>query len=439
MEAAMPLSVSSVHLDGIRTWELERRASVCSALTDSNRECLEDDLDDIAMSLLILCQQCINWLLNQKALCVHGLEVKFHIQFLLIWRRIIQNFLNFWRQQWKHFRRQITCVEWVEQESEVDFVEFVYGGNTCSSHVGCIGGWQKINLAHWAKPGNLLHEMGHAIGLEPEHCRLDWNHFVKVHTNRIQEGEGHNFVIKRIPLGPYDYHSIMHYSMCAFSTGGPTVVATLAKQSDSMDQRKEFSRLDVKGIELIYGPLICTYEQHGEKYWPQVWFECWTCWGDGSNYGCCLVCTLDCHSGTGHCLVTHDFSPDTAFVCDCGRNHHQKAVCMCHTTKTKAIKQQLYYCINCFQHPSSCCYQCMKTCHADHHTTFDGILRGYCVCGLKCCRIPNPTCSDRCTYETCGEINHSQPWYECHSCWGRESNYMGVACPVHSTATRVIG
>ena len=64
-------------------------------------------------------------------------------------------------------------MEWVEQESEVDFVEFVYGGNTCSSHVGCIGGWQKINLAHWAKPGNLLHEMGHAIGLEPEHCRLD--------------------------------------------------------------------------------------------------------------------------------------------------------------------------------------------------------------------------------------------------------------------------
>lgn len=109
----------------------------------------------------------------------------------------------------------------------------------------------KINLAHWAKPRNILHEMGHAIGLEHKHCHLDRDQFVKVHTNQIQEGEGHNFVFKGIPLGPCDYHSIMHYSTCAYSTGGPTVVATLAKQSESMGQRKEFSQMDVKGIESI--------------------------------------------------------------------------------------------------------------------------------------------------------------------------------------------
>ena len=111
----------------------------------------------------------------------------------------------------KMFRRQVKSVKWIKRDKEPDFVKFVYSKNECSSHVGCVGGMQMIRLADWATPGNVFHEMGHAIGLEHEHCRLDRDLFVKVRTRRILKGEGHNFDITGIPLGPYDYDSIMHY------------------------------------------------------------------------------------------------------------------------------------------------------------------------------------------------------------------------------------
>lgn len=338
------------------------------------------------------------------------------------------------------FRRQVKSVKWIKRDKEADYVKFVYNKSECSSHVGCVGGMQIIRLADWATPGNVLHEMGHAIGLEHEHCRLDRDHFVKVHTRRIEKGQGHNFNIQGIPLGPYDYSSIMHYDECAFSIDGrPTIVAHAIKESEQMGQMKEFSRMDLIEIESIYGSLKCTFEQHGDVYWPQIWYECRICWGRKSNYGCCLVCALDCHSGPDHLLVPHRLSPNKTFVCDCGRNHHQTSVCTWHSTKTKNVKQPFYNCRDCFQNSSqSCCYQCMKTCHAGHRTAYAGIMKGYCDCGLKHCRssclIPEPlTCTMNLTVKITirntginvtpvGEVNRG----------------MAAAHTVHSTATRIM-
>ena len=419
----MPLSTHSVHLDGIKTRELERRASIGA---ESDRESIGDNLDSELADLVPELHQMSIESKHTVRAWPRG-RVPYTISSDL--QRNHPDICKTVNMALKTFRRQVRSVEWIEQEIETDFIEFVYDRIECSSNVGCVGGQQKIKLADWATPGNVLHEMGHAIGLEHEHCRLDRDHFVKVHADRIQMGVGYNFEITGIPLGPYDYGSIMHYGACAFSIDGrPTIVARPIKGSDQIGQRKEFSEMDLKGIEAIYGPLKCTFEQHGDIYWPQIWFECRICWGDESNYGCCLMCALDCHSGPDHHLVPHQLSAEATFVCDCGRNHHQKAVCTWHSTKTKNVKQPFYNCRDCFQNPSqSCCYQCKKTCHAGHHTTDAGIMKGYCDCGMKCCRITckisNPTCSDRCTYETAGEIYHSQTWYECRTCWGGESDY----------------
>ena len=416
-----------MHLDAVKTRELERRASITSlpsAITDSNikydLECEIADLVPEMHQLSLNTKRIIQaWRRGQVPYAI-SIDLQCHHP------RIVENL----KTALTTFRRQVASVEWTKHEYEDDYVEFVYDGDGCSSHVGCIGGRQPICLANWAKPGNVLHEMGHAIGLEHEHCRLDRDHFVKIHTDRIKEGKAYAIVeIRGIPFGRYDYNSIMHYHDCAFSKdGNPTIVAKLPQQSEGMGQRKEFSKMDLKGIESTYGPLKCSYEQLGEIYWPQLWYECRTCWGGDSNYGCCLVCALACHSGPDHTLIPHKLSPDSVFVCDCGRNHHQKAVCTWHSTKIKDVNQPFYSCSNCFKNTGeSCCYQCMKTCHADHNTTFDGIRKGYCKCGMKCCRItcriPNPTCSDRCTYKTRGEDYHSQHWYECQTCWGGESNY----------------
>ena len=410
----MPFCTHTVYLDGVKTRELKRTASTPD-LTDFDKERIAENLDSKVADLVPE--------LHRMSINAHGRAWPKNRVPYTVSTELQYGHPDIYKAltiALKAFREQIKSVKWVERENEADFVKFVYG-DECSSHVGCVGGQQEITLTDWATPGNVLHEMGHAIGLHHEHSRIDRNHFVDV---RIKEKDV-NFDKEEsgIPLGPYDYSSIMHYGAHAGS-----IIAHASKQSGQMGQRKEFSSLDVKGIDSIYGPLKCSFEQCGDVYWPQIWIECRTCWGDESNYGCCFVCALDCHSGPDHFLVSHQLSAEAMFACDCGRNHHQTSVCTWHSTKTKNVKQPFYNCRDCFQNTSqSCCYQCMKTCHAGHHTSYAGIMNGYCDCGMKCCRIickiPNPTCSDRCTYETAGETYPSQPWYECRTCWGGESNY----------------
>ena len=415
----MPNGKHSVYSDGVKAQELDRRASMSELPESDIEDNLNSELADLEAGM---CQMSIE---SKNTVCAwpRG-RVPYTISTNL--QRNQPDTYKTLKTALKMFRRQVKSVKWIKRDKEADFVKFVYNKSECSSHVGCVGGMQIIRLADWATPGNVLHEMGHAIGLEHEHCRLDRDHFVKVHTRQIEKGQGHNFNIQGIPLGPYDYSSIMHYDECAFSIDErPTIVAHAIKESEQMGQRKEFSQMDLKGIESIYGSLKCTFEQHGDVYWPQIWFECRICWGRKSNYGCCLVCALDCHSGPDHLLVPHQLSPNKTFVCDCGRNHHQTSVCTWHSTKTKNVKQPFYNCRDCFQNSSqSCCYQCMKTCHAGHRITYAGIMKGYCDCGLEHCRssclIPEPL---TCTYESHGEDYHSQYWYHCYTCWGGKSNY----------------
>ncbi len=418
----MPLSASQVHLDGVKTRELERRAS-CTSL-HSDRAGIEDNLDgELADLLPVMSRLSLD---SKERVCAwpRG-RVPYAISDDL--QRNHPDICRNLHAAIDRFRRQVVSVDWIERAYEDDYVEFIYSKSECSSRVGCVGGRQEIKLASWAKPGNVLHEMGHAIGLEHEHSRLDRDHFVKVHTHQIQEGRRHNFAIRlnSIPLGPYDYGSIMHYPDGVCTKGGTTTATIVAPPTERIGQRNEFSQMDLTGIESIYGTLKCSYEQHGEKYWPQVWFECRKCWGGESNYGCCLVCALDCHSGPDHLLVSHQLSKDMVFVCDCGRNRHQKAVCTWHSTKTKGVKQPFYRCYDCFKGAlEGCCFQCVINCHAGHNTRFDSITDSSCDCGLECCRvnciIPGPL---KCTFESRGEDYHSQRWYECRTCWGGESNY----------------
>ena len=165
----------------------------------------------------------------------------------------------------------------------------------------------------------------------------------------------------------------------------------------------------------------CTYETTGEIYHSQIMYECRTCWGGDSNYGCCLSCAFNCHKG--HILVYRPAEEINA-VCDCGRNCHQKAVCTWHSTGEKNVKQPFYRCYDCFKDPhEGCCYQCVKKCHVGHNIEYAGIKNAYCDCGLEDCRssclIPKP----QCTYESHGEDYHLQYWYQCYTCWGGKSNY----------------
>lgn len=89
-------------------------------------------------------------------------------------------------------------------------------GEISSSFVGMLGGVQRLTLTTNAKKSTIIHEFGHAIGLEHEHCRPDRDQFINVHIDNIQERYKYNFDI--IPLGDhhictkdFDPHSIMIY------------------------------------------------------------------------------------------------------------------------------------------------------------------------------------------------------------------------------------
>ena len=130
----------------------------------------------------------------------------------------------------------------------------------------------------------------------------------------------------------------------------------------------------------------CTYDRCGTNATKQVWYECHTCWGEGSLFGCCELCASTCHKQ--HLVVK--CSPPRIAVCSCGMCDHTVPKCTFAVTG-KVYKQQPFYrCLNCFGNPGDgCCYSCAHNCHVGHHLQFAGKMRAFCDCGcpdssMKC-------------------------------------------------------
>ena len=137
----------------------------------------------------------------------------------------------------------------------------------------------------------------------------------------------------------------------------------------------------------------CTYDVHGKVRRSQRWFECLTCWGGNSDFGCCAFCASECHAG--HRLVPHPARSVPHFYCDCGVNSHKAAVCTFYSSQRQYVKQPFYTCYTCFDKPNKgCCFQCMKNCHEGHSVAYLGEIGAFCDCGLPgceiSCTIPDP-------------------------------------------------
>lgn len=138
----------------------------------------------------------------------------------------------------------------------------------CSSYVGRTGGVQVVSVSgNCLSKGEVMHLIGHVIGLWNEHARPDRDEFIKVLYENIIETEQDNFgrlTTEKFNLVPdvgYDVESIMHFGPFTFSKNNKRTIrlrddAPLSYKHCTnllaMGQRNELSYLDKLRANKLY-------------------------------------------------------------------------------------------------------------------------------------------------------------------------------------------
>jgi hypothetical protein len=158
--------------------------------------------------------------------------------------------------QWNSSGTPVRLEPRADQDDHVAFV----AGVRCSSKRGRSGGRQEITLTPYCRQGVILHEIGHAVGLQHEHNRPDRDQYLaRIVLENIYPEALSNFQSRpedgTEPL-EYDFDSIMHYSQMAFSRNrGQTVVPRLDRVPEGtlIGQRVKLSDGDVRRLAALYG------------------------------------------------------------------------------------------------------------------------------------------------------------------------------------------
>lgn len=152
--------------------------------------------------------------------------------------------------------QRTTGVAWVQRTSEPDFVTFrPQSSGACVSSIGRVGGQQFISLVNECSTANVLHEMGHAVGLWHEHCRTDRDQYVTIHFENVTPGLESNFATSPSQsqnFGGYDFASIMHYAYWAFSKNGQPTITKKDGSTAGFGEATTFSAGDLAAIRALF-------------------------------------------------------------------------------------------------------------------------------------------------------------------------------------------
>lgn len=153
-----------------------------------------------------------------------------------------------------HRRTPIRFIPFDRQQHR-DYVDFK-PGDGCASSMGRQGGRQVIIVGAGCTAGNIIHEIGHTVGLWHEQSRSDRDQYVEVVRQNIISGMEHNFdqqLTYGDDVGPYDYDSIMHYPPDAFTWNGQPTIR--ARGGQAIGQRSGLSDGDLAAVRMIYPDL----------------------------------------------------------------------------------------------------------------------------------------------------------------------------------------
>jgi hypothetical protein len=145
------------------------------------------------------------------------------------------------------------AIRFVPRTSESVYLR-IMRGSSCSAMIGM--GWTNtMYLSDACATGNVIHELGHTVGLFHEHVREDRNQHVRIRTENILSSALSQFAqMSNVSddIGTYDFNSIMHYSAYSWTANGQVTIETIPA-GIPIGQRQALSTGDIAAVRRMYG------------------------------------------------------------------------------------------------------------------------------------------------------------------------------------------
>ncbi|KAK3758749.1 hypothetical protein RRG08_013836 [Elysia crispata] len=197
--------------------------------------------------------------------------------------------------EWERY----TCMKFhPAAQTDKNSVRF-QNGVGCNSQLGMVGGVQILNLQApgCRYKGLYLHEIGHALGLVHEHQLPDRDNYIEILYHNVSPHMRvwfNKYATKQVNQRdvPYEYSSVMHYGITAFSKDGSSqTISAKDKEKEKTIGKvylKELAYTDVMIVNRMYN---CSSHCGDEK-------RC------GPNGHLDQNCNCLCRDGSSDCDVT---------------------------------------------------------------------------------------------------------------------------------------